>query len=79
MGFIIIPEIYTDKRGNFFEVLRENRLGVNFVQTNQSMSYRNVLRGLHFQQSPFAIDKLVRCVQGNILDIAVDIRKYSNT
>jgi len=77
--FLIVPEIHTDSRGYFFEVMKDSFLGMKFVQINQSMSKKNVIRGLHFQKFPYAMDKLVRCIQGKILDIAVDIRPKSKT
>lgn len=83
--FIIQPQVYGDERGYFFESYNKeefvNELGIDidFVQDNQSMSKRGVLRGLHFQIPPFAQAKLVRVVSGEVLDIAVDLRKKSPT
>ena len=80
---IIIPNKFGDSRGYFSEThntknLLENNLDLDFVQDNQSHSVeKNVLRGLHFQSPPFAQDKLVRCLSGSFLDVAVDIRKQS--
>jgi len=82
---LIKPEVFDDKRGYFFESFRqdkiENILGcsVNFVQDNESKSSRGVLRGLHFQIPPYAQSKLVRVIKGEILDVAVDIRRGSPT
>lgn len=81
---IIKPRIFEDKRGYFFESynkrLFDNLVGpVNFVQDNESCSKKGVVRGLHFQLPPFTQAKLVRCVVGKVLDVAVDIRKNSPT
>ena len=86
---ILEPRVFTDARGYFFEsfsqrdfdALMEPLLGrsVRFVQDNESCSCRGVVRGLHFQKAPFAQAKLVRCVSGRILDVAVDIRPGSPT
>lgn len=82
---IIEPEVFGDSRGYFFESFnaREFRkktgLDINFVQDNESMSSYGVVRGLHFQRPPFAQSKLVRCVRGAVLDVAVDIRRDSPT
>lgn len=81
---IIEPKIFYDERGYFFESYSElafnNSIGqVSFVQDNESMSSRGVARGLHFQAPPSAQAKLVRCVKGEVLDIALDIRKGSET
>ena len=84
-GVVIIePKVFGDARGYFFESFShrefEEKVGiVNFVQDNESKSCYGVLRGLHFQMPPFAQAKLVRCVRGRVLDIAVDIRKGSPT
>lgn len=80
----IIPKVFGDDRGYFYESYSKaafERIGVNFefVQDNQSMSSRGVLRGLHFQNPPFAQGKLVRVIQGSVLDVVVDIRKNSPT
>lgn len=82
--FILKPAIYGDNRGYFFESFNQktlNDLGLpyTFVQDNQSMSKCRVIRGLHFQNPPFAQTKLVRVIQGEILDIALDLRKHSPT
>ncbi|MDE5848636.1 MAG: dTDP-4-dehydrorhamnose 3,5-epimerase [Muribaculaceae bacterium] len=81
---IIEPRIFTDERGYFFEsyskkIFDEEVANVKFVQDNESKSVRGVIRGLHFQRPPFAQAKLVRCVRGAVLDVAVDIRKDSPT
>jgi dTDP-4-dehydrorhamnose 3,5-epimerase len=84
-GLIIIePSVFGDGRGFFMEtysqkVFTENDIDINFVQDNHSRSTKGVFRGLHFQKPPFAQDKLVRCTHGEVLDIAVDIRKDSPT
>ena len=82
--FIIEPRIFKDARGYFFESFSqrefEEKVGpINFVQDNESMSQYGVMRGLHFQRPPFTQSKLVRCVKGAVLDVAVDIRKGSPT
>ncbi|WP_435414248.1 dTDP-4-dehydrorhamnose 3,5-epimerase [Polaribacter aestuariivivens] len=83
--FLIEPTVFGDKRGNFFEVFNkkifEEKTGiqVNFVQDNQSISQKGVLRGLHLQKGEHAQAKLVRVVQGKAIDIAVDFRKNSPT
>lgn len=86
---IIEPKVFGDARGYFFESFSQRDfdeivapiLGhkVNFVQDNESMSTYGVMRGLHFQRPPFTQSKLVRCVKGAVLDVAVDIRKGSPT
>lgn len=81
---IIEPSIFRDSRGYFFESysekLYQDILGpINFVQDNESRSSFGVMRGLHFQRPPYAQAKLVRCVKGKVLDVAVDIRKGSRT
>jgi dTDP-4-dehydrorhamnose 3,5-epimerase len=83
--FIIEPQIYGDERGCFFESFNqkvfEEKIGlkVNFVQDNQSISQRGVLRGLHLQKGKFAQAKLVRVIKGRVLDVVVDVRKESKT
>ncbi|MBR4388856.1 MAG: dTDP-4-dehydrorhamnose 3,5-epimerase [Prevotella sp.] len=82
--FIIKPRIFGDSRGYFFESYSkrnfEKEIGeVRFVQDNESKSSYGVLRGLHFQKPPYAQSKLVRVIQGRVLDVAVDIRKGSPT
>lgn len=81
---IIKPRVFGDARGYFFESYSkrefEEKVGkVDFVQDNESMSKKGVMRGLHFQRPPYAQSKLVRCVKGSVLDVAVDIRKGSPT
>jgi dTDP-4-dehydrorhamnose 3,5-epimerase len=81
---IIEPRLFGDARGYFLEsfnkkTFEENIGEVNFVQDNESKSSKGVLRGLHFQKPPFAQAKLVRCIEGCVLDVAVDIRKGSPT
>lgn len=84
-GLVIVsPTIYTDSRGFFFEVYNKlpfTKAGVpnDFVQDNQSQSTYGVIRGLHFQRNPHAQAKLVRVLQGTIIDVAVDIRRGSPT
>lgn len=84
-GVVIIePRIFKDSRGYFFESYSKREFDekvrpVDFVQDNESMSTRGVMRGLHFQRPPFTQSKLVRCVRGRVLDVAVDIRKGSPT
>lgn len=82
--YIIQPRIFGDSRGYFFESFSkrdfESAVGpIDFVQDNESMSSYGVMRGLHFQRPPYAQSKLVRCVKGRVLDVAVDIRKGSPT
>ncbi len=84
-GVVIVePRIFTDARGYFFESWSERDFcaqvrRVKFVQDNESKSSYGVLRGLHFQKPPYAQSKLVRVVQGSVLDVAVDIRRGSPT
>ena len=82
--YIIEPRIFKDSRGYFFESFSQRefdeKIGhMNFVQDNESKSSYGVMRGLHFQCPPYAQSKLVRCVKGAVLDVAVDIRKGSPT
>ena len=81
--FLIKPQIFQDKRGYFFESFNQKKLNekikVNFVQDNQSLSSKNILRGLHFQKPPFAQSKLVSVINGSVLDVVVDIRRGSKT
>jgi dTDP-4-dehydrorhamnose 3,5-epimerase len=82
--YIIKPKIFGDSRGYFFESFRDDlfkkHIGdITFIQDNESKSSYGVLRGLHYQLPPFAQSKLVRVVVGEILDVAVDIRKNSST
>ncbi|MCW3083733.1 MAG: dTDP-4-dehydrorhamnose 3,5-epimerase [Bacteroidetes bacterium] len=81
---IIQPKVFEDERGYFYEsynkkLLAENGLDANFVQDNQSMSQKGVLRGLHFQAPPYTQGKLVSVIKGAVLDVAVDLRKNSAT
>ncbi|MEZ7514286.1 dTDP-4-dehydrorhamnose 3,5-epimerase [Flavobacterium frigidarium] len=81
---IINPTVFEDSRGYFFEAynqakFHENGIMYQFIQDNQSFSKRGVIRGLHLQINPFAQAKLVRVLQGDILDVAVDLRKNSAT
>lgn len=81
---IVEPKIWKDDRGYFFEsynaqVFRDAGIEANFVQDNQSLSQKGTLRGLHAQAPPFGQGKLVRVIQGRVLDVAVDIRKNSAT
>ncbi|EPK3894819.1 dTDP-4-dehydrorhamnose 3,5-epimerase [Enterobacter ludwigii] len=82
---IIEPRVFHDERGYFFESFNEKNFEENidpnviFKQDNQSRSSKGVLRGLHYQEAPFAQGKLVRCVTGQVFDVAVDIRKESPT
>lgn len=84
-GVVIIePRVFKDDRGYFFESFSQREFEekvrkINFVQDNESMSSCGVMRGLHFQRPPFTQSKLVRCVKGAVLDVAVDIRKGSPT
>ena len=82
---IIKPKVFTDDRGYFFESFNlkkfkdETGVSVNFIQDNQSKSSAGVLRGLHFQKAPYSQAKLVRVIQGKVLDVVVDLRKNSPT
>lgn len=84
-GLLIIkPDVFADDRGYFFESYNKTKLAkagieVDFVQDNESRSMKGVLRGLHFQNAPYAQGKLVRVIKGAVLDVAVDIRKDSPT
>lgn len=84
-GLVVInPRVFEDARGYFFESYNKDAfakagLNMNFVQDNQSLSQRGVLRGLHFQNNPHAQGKLVRVINGSVYDVAVDIRKSSPT
>ena len=84
-GVVIIePRIFRDERGYFYESFSQREFEEKvcrtvFVQDNQSKSSYGVLRGLHFQKPPYAQSKLVRCIKGTVLDVAVDIRKGSPT
>ncbi|MCS3262094.1 dTDP-4-dehydrorhamnose 3,5-epimerase [Bacteroides thetaiotaomicron] len=81
---IVVLKVFKDARGYFFESFSQREFEekvrkINFVQDNESMSSYGVMRGLHFQCPPFTQSKLVRCVKGKVLDVAVDIRKGSPT
>jgi dTDP-4-dehydrorhamnose 3,5-epimerase len=82
---LVKPKVHGDERGYFVETFRQDKFGaalgyqVNFVQDNESKSSRGVLRGLHYQLAPHAQSKLVRVIQGAVLDVAVDIRAGSPT
>ncbi|MDE6525522.1 MAG: dTDP-4-dehydrorhamnose 3,5-epimerase, partial [Paramuribaculum sp.] len=82
---ILKPRVFDDARGYFFESYSQRDLNqlmqrdIQFVQDNESRSSRGVMRGLHFQRPPFTQAKLVRCVEGAVLDVAVDIRRGSPT
>lgn len=82
--YIVEPKVFGDARGYFFESYSQRDFDAQaapiiFCQDNESKSHRGVLRGLHFQKPPFAQSKLVRCVLGAVLDVAVDIRRGSPT
>lgn len=82
--FVLKPKVFEDERGYFYESYNQNlfkQAGIkfDFVQDNQSLSQKGVLRGLHFQNPPHAQGKLVRVVTGSVYDVAVDIRKDSTT
>ena len=82
---ILLPEFHNDNRGYFSETYRQDKLNaalgyeVNFVQDNESFSSKGVLRGLHFQTGDYAQAKLIRVIQGRVLDVVVDLRKESPT
>ncbi len=84
-GVVIIePRIFKDERGYFFESFSQREFDekvrpITFVQDNESKSCYGVMRGLHFQRPPYTQSKLVRCVKGAVLDVALDIRKGSPT
>ena len=83
-ALIIEPEVHFDKRGYFFESFNITKFNtkfklINFLQDNESKSTEGVLRGFHFQNPPFDQAKLVRCVEGKVLDVALDLRKKSST
>ena len=82
--YIIEPKIFEDDRGYFYESYNRDQLlkygiDIDFVQDNQSLSHKNVLRGLHYQNEPYGQDKLVRVIKGSVIDVAVDIREGSPT
>ncbi|AER32065.1 MULTISPECIES: dTDP-4-dehydrorhamnose 3,5-epimerase [Pantoea] len=82
---ILEPQVYGDERGFFMESFNQKKFDeavgrkVEFVQDNHSKSAKNVLRGLHYQIPPYSQGKLVRCVMGEVYDVAVDIREYSSS
>ena len=80
---LLTPQVYNDDRGYFMESYNKMRIGKmiknDFVQDNESLSRKNVLRGLHLQLPPHAQAKLIRVIKGSILDVAVDLRKNSGT
>ena len=82
---LIKPNVFGDERGYFMETFRQDKFEaavghkVDFIQDNESKSTHGVLRGLHFQRPPYAQSKLVRVIEGNVLDVAVDIRQGSPT
>ncbi len=84
-GLVVIePRVFVDERGHFFESFNEKLMAENgirgpFIQDNQSMSHKGVLRGLHLQKAPHEQGKLIRVVRGGVLDVVVDIRKNSRT
>lgn len=84
-GLLIIePQIFPDGRGYFFESYNKSKfieagIDIDFVQDNQSFSHKGAIRGLHAQKAPYVQAKLVRVIQGRVLDVAVDIRKNSPT
>ena len=80
---IISPNVYTDERGYFSESYNKKDLAKilndEFVQDNESLSHKGVLRGFHFQEPPYAQAKLVRAITGSVLDVVIDLRKNSST
>ncbi len=81
---LLEPQVYSDTRGYFFEsfnqsIFDQNVINVHFIQDNESLSHFGTLRGLHYQLPPFAQAKLVRVIEGKVLDVAVDLRKGSST
>jgi dTDP-4-dehydrorhamnose 3,5-epimerase len=82
--WLLKPRVFADHRGHFYEsyradFFRQAGLNIDFVQDNQSLSNKGIVRGLHYQAPPHAQDKLVRVVSGAVLDVVVDIRKQSPT
>ena len=80
--FILEPNKYTDSRGYFFEsfnsdFFNKNKLDYNFIQDNESLSFKNVLRGMHLQLPPYSQTKLVRVVKGEVQDVVIDLRTDS--
>ncbi len=85
-GLIVLePEVFKDSRGRFEESYNQSKFEkiikekINFCQDNQSISKKNVLRGLHYQEHPFEQSKLIKVIHGSICDVVVDLRKKSNT
>ena len=84
-GLVILkPTVFKDHRGYFMESYNQKNINkllgnINFVQDNESNSFKGVLRGLHFQKPPHAQAKLVRCLKGRVLDVVLDLRKNSKT
>ena len=84
-GLVLLkPNVFKDHRGYFFESYNQKKINklfnnVNFVQDNESESSKGVLRGLHFQNPPYSQSKLVRCINGAVLDVVLDLRKSSRT
>ena len=81
---VLTPTVFEDERGYFFEGYNKSKLSdlgikIDFVQDNQSFSKRGTLRGLHYQNPPYSQTKLLRVLQGEIMDVAVDLRKNSPT
>lgn len=81
---LLEPQVYSDTRGYFFEsynqsIFDQNVINIHFIQDNESLSQFGTLRGLHYQLPPFAQAKLVRVIEGKVLDVAVDLRKGSST
>ncbi len=81
---LLTPAVFNDERGYFFEAFNKKKLAdlgihIDFIQDNQSFSKKGTLRGLHYQNPPFAQTKLVRVLEGEIMDVAVDLRKDSPT
>ena len=80
---LITPNVFTDERGYFMEFYNQKKIEkvikTQFVQDNESLSNKDVLRGLHFQKPPYSQAKLIRVVSGSILDVAIDLRKDSET
>ncbi len=81
--YVLKPKIFIDERGYFLESYNQRKIAnyiqANFVQDNESLSQKGVLRGLHFQNPPYAQDKLVRVIKGSVLDVVVDLRKGQPT
>lgn len=82
--FVLKPKVFQDNRGYFYEsynqdLFKKNNINTNFIQDNQSLSNKGIIRGLHFQNPPHAQVKLVRVIKGAVLDVVVDIRKNSKT